>query len=144
MAARRRAKPATVNANAAEISPGRCGASTPQSGWWKLAGLRHDPGGALQRHPRWKVRRRAALQHFEFTHQRQGTDEARSGPLVNRDSWHWPRDTQLREDAHRYCETNCVQIMATLPSLTMKALQHDDFWSSTEALAALSHDIRVY
>jgi len=29
-------------------------------------------------------------------------------------SWHWPRDTQLREDAHRYRETNGVQILATL------------------------------
>jgi len=34
-------------------------------------------------------------------------------------SWHWPRDTQLREDAHRYRETNGVQIIATLRSLAM-------------------------
>ena len=34
-------------------------------------------------------------------------------------SWHWPRDTQLREDAHRYRETNGVQILATLRSLAM-------------------------
>jgi hypothetical protein len=34
-------------------------------------------------------------------------------------SWHWPRDTQLREDAHRYREVNGVQIMATLRSLAM-------------------------
>jgi len=30
---------------------------------------------------------------------------------------HWPRDTQLREDAHRYRENNGVLIMATLRSL---------------------------
>ena len=36
-------------------------------------------------------------------------------------SWHWPRDTQLREDAHRYRESNGVRIMATLPSLAMNA-----------------------
>jgi hypothetical protein len=57
-------------------------------------------------------------------------------------SWHWPRDTQLREDAHRYCESNGVQIMATLRSLAMSALRLDGFWSITEGLAALSHDIR--
>jgi len=56
-------------------------------------------------------------------------------------SWHWPRDTQLREDAHRYRETNGVQIMATLRSLAMNALRLDGFWSITEGLAALAHDI---
>jgi hypothetical protein len=57
-------------------------------------------------------------------------------------SWHWPRDTQLREDAHRYRESNGVQFMATLISLSMNALRLDGFWSITEGLAALSHDIR--
>lgn len=57
-------------------------------------------------------------------------------------SWHWPRDTQLREDAHRYRETNGVRIMATLRSLAMNGLRLDGFWSITEGLAALSHDIR--
>ncbi len=33
-------------------------------------------------------------------------------------SWHWPRDTALDEDAHRYGERNGVQVMATLRSLT--------------------------
>ena len=45
-------------------------------------------------------------------------------------SCHWPRDTQLREDAHRYREANGVRIMATLSSLAMNALRLDDFfWS---------------
>jgi predicted transposase YbfD/YdcC len=57
-------------------------------------------------------------------------------------SWHWPRDTQLREDAHRYRERNGVQIMATLRSMAMNALRLDGFWSITEGLAALAHDIR--
>lgn len=39
------------------------------------------------------------------------------------DSLHWARDTQLREDAHRYRETNSVQTMATLRSLAMNALR---------------------
>ena len=56
-------------------------------------------------------------------------------------SWHWPRDTQLREDAHRYREENGVQILATLRSMAMNALRLDGFWSIAEGLAALSHDI---
>ena len=57
-------------------------------------------------------------------------------------SWHWPRDTQLGEDAHRYREVNGVQIMATLRSLAMNALRFDGIWSITEGMAALAHDIR--
>ena len=34
-------------------------------------------------------------------------------------TWHWPRDTQLREDADRYRETKGVRIQATLRSLAM-------------------------
>jgi hypothetical protein len=57
-------------------------------------------------------------------------------------SWHWPRDTQLREDAHRYRDSNGVRIRVTLRSLAMTALRLDGFWSITEGLAALSHEIR--
>ena len=57
-------------------------------------------------------------------------------------SWHWPRDTQLREDAHRYRESNGVRILATLRSLAMNALRLDGYWSIIEGLAALAHDIR--
>ncbi len=57
-------------------------------------------------------------------------------------SWHWPRDTQLKEDDYRYREPNGVRILATLRSLAMNALRLDDFWSITEGVAALAHDIR--
>jgi hypothetical protein len=57
-------------------------------------------------------------------------------------SWHWPRDTQLKEDSHRYREPNGVRILATLRSLAMNALRLDGFWSIAEGLAALAHDIR--
>jgi len=40
-------------------------------------------------------------------------------------SWRWPRDIQLREDAHRTRETNGVPILATLRSLAMNALRLD-------------------
>ena len=57
-------------------------------------------------------------------------------------SWHWPRDARLREDAHRYREVNGVQILATLRSLAINALRLDGIWSVTEGIAALAHDIR--
>jgi predicted transposase YbfD/YdcC len=57
-------------------------------------------------------------------------------------SWHWPRDTRLREDAHRYREGNGVQILATLRSLAINALRLDGIWSITEGIAALAHDIK--
>jgi predicted transposase YbfD/YdcC len=40
-------------------------------------------------------------------------------------SWHWPRDTQLKEDAHHCREVNGVQIMATLRSLAINVLSLD-------------------
>ena len=57
-------------------------------------------------------------------------------------SWHWPLDTLFKEDAHRYRETNGVQIMAALRSMAMNLLRLDGFWSITEGLAPLSHDIK--
>ena len=62
--------------------------------------------------------------------------------LLNCRRAQWPRDPQRREDTHRYRETIGVQIIARLPSLAMKFLLLDGFWSITEGLAALSHDIR--
>lgn len=57
-------------------------------------------------------------------------------------SWHWVRDVPLREDAHRYRETNGVQILATLRSLAINALRLDGIWSITERIASLAHDIK--
>jgi hypothetical protein len=56
--------------------------------------------------------------------------------------WHWPRDTQLHEDAHRDSEPNSVQPLTTHRSMAMNALRLDGFWSITEGLAALAHVIR--
>ena len=33
--------------------------------------------------------------------------------------WHWPRDTQLGEDAHRYTQRNGVQVLALLRTLAL-------------------------
>ena len=57
-------------------------------------------------------------------------------------SWHWVRDTRLREDAHHYREENGVQILATLRSLAINALRLDGIWSITQGIASLAHDIR--
>ena len=57
-------------------------------------------------------------------------------------SWHWVRDVPLREDAHRYRESNGVQILATLRSLAINALRLDGIRSITEGIATLAHDIR--
>ena len=48
-----------------------------------------------------------------------------------RDRWsienslYWPRKHQLREDAHRYRQSDDVQIIATLRSLVMNTLRLD-------------------
>lgn len=57
-------------------------------------------------------------------------------------SWHWVRDGPLREDAHRYRESNGVQILATLRSLAINALRLDGIRSITEGIATLALDIR--
>jgi hypothetical protein len=57
-------------------------------------------------------------------------------------SWHWVRDKKLGEDDHRYRETNGVQILATLRSLAINAMRLSGFWSLTEGIAALAHDIK--
>jgi len=36
--------------------------------------------------------------------------------------WHWPRDTQLGEDAHRYAQRDGVQVLALLRSLALNLL----------------------
>ena len=56
------------------------------------------------------------------------------------DSWHWIRDTQLREDAHRY-RGNGAGAMATLCTAVMNLLRLAGFASIREGLQAVMHDI---
>jgi hypothetical protein len=58
-------------------------------------------------------------------------------------SWHWVRDTQLREDAHRYREVNGVQTLATLRPMGLNALRLDGKHSMAKGIAAVAHDIRA-
>jgi hypothetical protein len=57
-------------------------------------------------------------------------------------SWHWVQDVPLKEDAHRYRESNGVQILATLRSIAINALRLNGIWSITEGIAFLAHDIK--
>ena len=57
-------------------------------------------------------------------------------------SWHWVRDVTLREDAHRYRETNGVHIVAMLRTMAINSLRLNGIWSVTEGIAALAHDIK--
>ena len=55
--------------------------------------------------------------------------------------WHWPRDTQLGEDAHRYSQRNGVQVSALLRTLALNLLRSNGFHSIRAGLMAVAHDI---
>ena len=56
------------------------------------------------------------------------------------ESWHWIRDTQFWEDAHRY-RGNGASVMATLRTAAMNLLRLAGFGSIREGLQAVMHDI---
>ena len=56
------------------------------------------------------------------------------------ESWHWIRDTQLREDAHRY-RGNGAGVMAALRTAALNLLRLAGFDSIREGLQAVMHDI---
>ena len=55
--------------------------------------------------------------------------------------WHWPRDTQLGEDAHLYNQRNGVQVLALLRTLALNLLRCNGFRSIRAGLMAVAHDI---
>lgn len=55
--------------------------------------------------------------------------------------WHWPRDTQPGEDAHRYSHRNGVQVLALLRTLALNLLRCNGFRSIRAGLMAVAHDI---
>ena len=55
--------------------------------------------------------------------------------------WHWPRDTQLGEDAHRYSQRNGVQVLALLRTLALNLLRCNGFCSISVGLMAVAHEI---
>jgi hypothetical protein len=56
------------------------------------------------------------------------------------EGWHWIRDTQLREDAHRY-RGNGAGVMATLRTAALNLLRLAGFRSIRTGLQAVMHDI---
>jgi predicted transposase YbfD/YdcC len=58
------------------------------------------------------------------------------------EGWHWIRDTQLHEDAHRY-RGNGAGVMATLRIAAMNLLRLAGFRSIRTGLQAVMHDITV-
>jgi hypothetical protein len=56
------------------------------------------------------------------------------------ESWHWIRDTQLHEDAHRY-RGNGAGVMACLRTAGLNLLRFDGFASIHAGIQAVKHDI---
>jgi predicted transposase YbfD/YdcC len=55
--------------------------------------------------------------------------------------WHWPRDTQLGEDAHRYAQRNGVQVLALPRTLALNLLRCNGLRSIRAGLMAVAHVI---
>ena len=56
------------------------------------------------------------------------------------ESWHWIRDTQLHEDAHRY-QGNGAGALATLRTTALNLLRLNGFQSIRAGMQAVTHDI---
>ena len=56
------------------------------------------------------------------------------------EGWHWIRDTQLHEDAHRY-RGNGAGALASLRTAALNLLRLDGFQSIRSGLQAVCHDI---
>jgi len=56
--------------------------------------------------------------------------------------WHWPRDTQLHEDAHRYANRNGATLFSFLRTVVMNLLRNGDYRSVQEGQQGLGHDIK--
>ncbi len=56
------------------------------------------------------------------------------------EGWHWIRDTQLHEDAHRY-RGNGAGVMATLRTAALNLLRLAGFRSIRAGIQAVMHDI---
>jgi len=56
--------------------------------------------------------------------------------------WHWPRDTQLHEDAHRYANRNGAPLFSFLRTVAMNLLRNGGYRSVHEGQQKLAHDIK--
>ena len=58
------------------------------------------------------------------------------------EGWHWIRDTQLHEDAHRYANRNGAPLFAFLRTVVMNLLRKGGYRSVHAGQQELSHNIR--
>ena len=56
--------------------------------------------------------------------------------------WHWARDTQLGEDAHRYTNRIGDPVFSLLRTVVMNLLRRSGYRSIRRGLRALAHDIK--
>ena len=56
--------------------------------------------------------------------------------------WHWVRDTQLDEDAHRYANRIGAPVFSLLRPVVMNLLRRGGYRSIRRGLRTLSHDIK--
>ena len=55
--------------------------------------------------------------------------------------WHWARDTQLREDAHRYANRVGMPLLSFLRTIAMNLLRMSGFRSIRAGLQRMAHGI---
>ena len=56
--------------------------------------------------------------------------------------WHWARDAQLGEDAHRYANRNGAPVFAFLRTVVMNLLRRGGYRSIRQGLRELAYDIK--
>ncbi len=56
--------------------------------------------------------------------------------------WHWTRDVQLGEDAHRYANRTGAAVFSFLRTVVMNLLRRGGYRSIRQGLRELAYDIR--
>ena len=56
--------------------------------------------------------------------------------------WHWVRDTQLGEDAHRYCNRTGAAVFSFLQTVVMNLLRRGGYRSIRQGFRELAYDIK--
>ena len=56
--------------------------------------------------------------------------------------WHWARDAQLGEDAHRYANRNGAPVLSFLRTVAMNLLRRGRYRSIRQGLRELAYDIK--
>lgn len=60
----------------------------------------------------------------------------------NENEWHWARDVQLDEDAHRYANRNGVPVFTFLRTVGMNLLRRGGYRSIRQGFRELAYDIQ--